>query len=312
METTDQILNVTLLEPRQKHPTIFARFDELAEGHDFIILNDHDPKPLYYQFLAERGNVFTWEYLQEGPEWWRVRIGKRMSGEKDETLGEIAAADQRKARVFQKFGLDFSCDGAKTVKEVCAEKGMDVTLVEKELQQTMNTSDADIIEFDVRPILASGVDPLKQIMEKITPLQTGQVLKIINTFVPAPLVTLLGRQGYESHVETISDDLVHAYFFKTAKASGMEPELPSETDDWHVLLQKFEGHLIPMDVRSLEMPQPMITILEALDQLKAGSALLVNHKRVPVFLLPELKERNFEYRIQEISENEVMMLIYSL
>jgi len=41
----ENILNVTLLEPRQKHPTIFARFDALAEGESLTIHNDHDPKP---------------------------------------------------------------------------------------------------------------------------------------------------------------------------------------------------------------------------------------------------------------------------
>lgn len=133
---TENILNVTLLEPRQKHPTIFVRFDELAPGQSLTIHNDHDPKPLYYQLLGERGNVFVWEYLEEGPVWWKVRISKRKEGESEETLGAIAAKDMRKAQVFKKYGLDFCCGGKKTVKEACAEKGLDVTRVEKELQQT--------------------------------------------------------------------------------------------------------------------------------------------------------------------------------
>lgn len=137
METTvENILNVTLLEPKQKHPTIFVRYDALNEGESLTIHNDHDPKPLYYQLLGERGNAFTWEYLEEGPEWWRVRIQKRISGENDETLGQLAAKDLRKVEVFKKYGLDFSCGGEKTVKEACAEKGLDVTKVEQELQQT--------------------------------------------------------------------------------------------------------------------------------------------------------------------------------
>ena len=128
----ENILNVTLLEPRQKHPEIFARFDELDEGESLTIHNDHDPKPLYYQLLGERGNIFEWEYMEEGPEWWKVKISKRTSVE-EETLGEIVAKDQRKAQVFKKYGLDFCCGGRKTVKEACAEKGLDVTQVEQEL-----------------------------------------------------------------------------------------------------------------------------------------------------------------------------------
>jgi regulator of cell morphogenesis and NO signaling len=132
---TQNILNVTLLEPRQKHPTIFARFDDLEEGESLTIHNDHDPKPLYYQLLGERGNIFIWEYLEEGPQSWKVRISKRITGENEETLGAIAAKDLRKAEVFKKYGLDFCCGGKKTVKEACAEKGIDVTKIEKELQQ---------------------------------------------------------------------------------------------------------------------------------------------------------------------------------
>jgi regulator of cell morphogenesis and NO signaling len=133
--TEENILNVTLLEPRQKHPTIFLRFDELAEGESLTIHNDHDPKPLYYQLLGERGNIFEWQYLEQGPQWWKVKISKRITGESDETLGQIAANDLRKAQIFKKYGLDFCCGGKKTVKEACAEKGLDVTKVEQELQQ---------------------------------------------------------------------------------------------------------------------------------------------------------------------------------
>lgn len=130
----ENILNVSLIEPKLKHPTIFVRFDELVAGESLTIHNDHDPKPLYYQLLGERGNIFTWEYLQEGPDLWRVKISKKLSGEDDETLGEIAVKDLRKAEVFKKYGLDFCCGGKKTVKQACAEKGLDVTKIEQELQ----------------------------------------------------------------------------------------------------------------------------------------------------------------------------------
>ncbi len=128
------ILNVTELEPRMKHPTIFLKFDELNPGQSLTIHNDHDPKPLYYQLLGERGNIFTWEYLEEGPQLWRIKITKKVMGESEETLGEIAVKDLRKAEIFRKYGLDFCCGGKKTVKEACAEKGIDAVQVEKELQ----------------------------------------------------------------------------------------------------------------------------------------------------------------------------------
>ncbi len=144
----ENILIVSVIEPKLKHPTIFARFDELEEGTSLTIHNDHDPKPLYYQLLGERGNVFTWEYLEEGPTLWRVRIGKRRSDENDESLGEIAANDLRKAEVFKKYGLDFSCGGKQTVKEACADKGLDVAKIEQELQQVEHNFSARQLAYN--------------------------------------------------------------------------------------------------------------------------------------------------------------------
>lgn len=127
------VLNVTLIEPRLKHPTIFKHFDALKEGEAFQILNDHDPKPLYYQLLGERGNIFTWSYLEQGPQWWKVLI-KKNDLANGETVGEIAAKDIRKAEVFKKYGIDFCCGGKKSLKQVCDEKGLDVEIVEAELE----------------------------------------------------------------------------------------------------------------------------------------------------------------------------------
>jgi len=100
-------LDVTRIEPRLKHPTIFEHFDALVPGERFIIHNDHDPRPLYYQLLGERGNIFTWEYLESGPGHWRDEIAKPATEKVAETVGESAAKDGRKAEVFRKMGIDF-------------------------------------------------------------------------------------------------------------------------------------------------------------------------------------------------------------
>lgn len=128
-----ETLDVTKIEPRLKHPTIFDRFDALSGGEAFVIHNDHDPKPLYYQLIAERGQTFGWEYLAEGPEVWQVRITKLEGSEKQATIGELVAADYRKAEVFRKFGIDYCCGGKRSVEEACSKKGIDPRAVKKEL-----------------------------------------------------------------------------------------------------------------------------------------------------------------------------------
>lgn len=69
-------LDVRTIIARERHPLIFGTFRKLAPGDAFLLVNDHDPKPLYYQFQAELGEPFQWEYLESGPEVWKVRIGK--------------------------------------------------------------------------------------------------------------------------------------------------------------------------------------------------------------------------------------------
>lgn len=133
------VLNVTMLEPRLKHPTIFRYFDELKSGDAFQILNDHDPKPLYYQLIGERGNVFTWEYLENGPQWWRVQIRKN-DRDNGDPIGQIAAKDMRTADVFKKYGIDFCCGGKKTLRQACEEKGLDLATVESALGHAKETS----------------------------------------------------------------------------------------------------------------------------------------------------------------------------
>lgn len=86
--------------------------------------------------------------MEQGPEVWKVKITKRISGEGEETLGQIAARDLRKAHIFKKLGLDFCCGGKKTLRQACAEKGLDVVKVENELQQADNIPSARPLPYN--------------------------------------------------------------------------------------------------------------------------------------------------------------------
>ena len=73
-------LDVRSLAPAQRHQSIFASYLALAPGAGFVLVNDHDPRPLRYQFEAQHDGEFTWNYVESGPQVWRVRIGKILTG----------------------------------------------------------------------------------------------------------------------------------------------------------------------------------------------------------------------------------------
>lgn len=165
-------------------------------------------------------------------------------------------------------------------------------------------------ELDVRPVIESGKDPFHIIMDKIKQLKRGEVLKLTNSFEPVPLIQILSKQGFDYYVETINDNLVNTYFHKITSAKTVETLEKKTSEDWDEVIRRLENNLVTIDVRHLEMPLPMMKILEALEKLPVDRALFVYHKRIPVFLLPELAERKFDYRVNEIHDGEVHLLIF--
>ncbi|GAA5049869.1 DUF2249 domain-containing protein [Nocardia callitridis] len=72
-------LDVRTLPKPDKHPAIFARYDELRVGESFVLVNNHYPKHLLDEFEIEHAGGFVWERVEDGPPLWRVRIGKLAS-----------------------------------------------------------------------------------------------------------------------------------------------------------------------------------------------------------------------------------------
>lgn len=72
----DHVMDVRPIPCSVKHGLIIRTWIELPVGDHFILLNDHDPVPLYYQFAAQWPGVFTWDHLVKGPEEFRVKITK--------------------------------------------------------------------------------------------------------------------------------------------------------------------------------------------------------------------------------------------
>ncbi len=97
-------LDVREIAPAERHPKIIASFSALLPGESFILVNDHDPKPLLYQFQAELDGRFDWWPLEQGPDRWRVEVAKRRDANPERTVTEFLQADHKRLdTIFGRF-----------------------------------------------------------------------------------------------------------------------------------------------------------------------------------------------------------------
>src|SRR5690606_17884310 len=110
---------------------------------------------------------------------------------------------------------------------------------------------------------------------------------------------------------------VTTWFYKPKK-QDVTPEdsnplsftLKVSNEELNQQIELWKNNFKEIDVRDLEMPLPMVTILDEVADLKENEALFVHHKKVPQYLLPELEERNCHTLIAEIEEGNVKLFIH--
>jgi len=262
MELID-ILDVTLIEPRLKHPKIFEKFDSLSSNQGFIIHNDHDPKPLYYQLLGERGQIFTWEYLENGPETWKVKIAKKGVDEQQETIGEMVAKDYRKAQVFKKLGIDFCCGGKKTLDEACARTGLDVLQVQEELLSASSQDQNLSLNFDKwgpdflidyivnthHDYVRENVPFISEIANKVAKVHGAhhhELIEVANIFKVVSKDLILHMMKEEKVLFPFIKELV-----VTKQNGGRPPFIPFDTIDNAIQIMEMEHELAGGDMAAI-------------------------------------------------------------
>ena len=152
--------------------------------------------------------------------------------------------------------------------------------------------------LDVRPVLAKGGDPFHLIMRTVGELAPAEALHLVVGFEPKPLYQVLGARGF-AHLAETEDDTWNVWFFR----DGAAPEEPATSE--RAPLQP----PITLDVRGMEPPQPMITILEKLTELGPGAQLEVHHHREPVLLYEKLTLRGYAARTEKRGEGDFLVRI---
>lgn len=145
-------------------------------------------------------------------------------------------------------------------------------------------------ELDVRPILRSGGEPFSAIMQAVNGLGAGQALRLLATFEPVPLYAVLGKKGFDHAAREIGGGDWEVLFTPQAPAANAQPAPGGATaSGWTEPVRQ-------LDNRDLDPPEPMVRTLAALEDLQPGEVLCALLRREPVFLLPELGKRGFEWQ----------------
>ncbi len=176
-----------------------------------------------------------------------------------------------------------------------------------------NANQDKVISLDVRPVIKSGNDPFAKIMSAVGKLADHETLQIINIFEPIPLINKMKEMGYNSTTERPEPGVVHTFFKKDSTVQGKEDFIETEASDAISFQQKvdfFGDKKRTIDVRHLEMPEPMVAILMEIESLEDDHALFVEHKKMPQFLLPELKNRDYNILFNEVGVNHLQLLIF--
>jgi len=73
-------LDVRPVEPKDRFEKIIGTYESLQAGEAMHLTVDHDPQCMYYTLLATREpDSFAFEYLEQGPETWRVVVTRHDS-----------------------------------------------------------------------------------------------------------------------------------------------------------------------------------------------------------------------------------------
>ena len=180
---TETTIDVRSMVPRERHPHIFATFDSMARGDTILLINDHDPKPLFYQFQAERAGQVNWTPQEQGPERWVIRIEK---------IAEAAASD------------------ASTLAQL-ARRGQTIALHDV---TTAAAIQPGVMVVDVREDIRAGREPFERIMAAVGSLADGEELLLINEFEPVPLYEVMSTRGFSHETERRPDGEWRVRFFR--------------------------------------------------------------------------------------------------
>src|SRR5690606_19851458 len=117
---------------------------------------------------------------------------------------------------------------------------------------------------------------LKEILRHFGKMKAGKILRLINSFVPTPLIRLLEHDKAEaSFVEQVSETGYHTYVLrKGTKTQKSNLFFMHDEEGFKAQIQRLdESRIREIDVRSLEMPLRMQTILRSEERTEGNKCI---------------------------------------
>lgn len=149
----------------------------------------------------------------------------------------------------------------------------------------------DALELDVRPMLRAGQEPFQAIMAAVDSLAPRQCLRLLTTFRPVPLFSVMSNRGYAASDRPLGGGEWEVFFSPVdaaPAAEGLAAGTSPSAAAWNAPIEE-------LDLRDLPPPEPMVRIIAALDELRPGDVLFALLAREPVFLFPELAKGGHEW-----------------
>lgn len=165
------------------------------------------------------------------------------------------------------------------------------------------------VTVDVREDIRTGCEPFSKIMNVAMALQAGEQLLLIAPFEPVPLFGVLEKRGFKHDARSVESGDWEVLFTRQSAASQTETTSTVAAPDSRGKTASVEPHVIEVDARGLEPPQPMVKILEALATVPQGAALRARTDRRPMHLYPHLEERGFTARTLEQTDGSHLTYI---
>jgi uncharacterized protein (DUF2249 family) len=155
-----------------------------------------------------------------------------------------------------------------------------------------------VVRLDVREDIRRGREPFSRIMQTVAQLGQDESLLLVAPFEPKPLFAVLAQQGFAPHPKPLaSGDWEVLFSRKTATSSNA------------VDSRVAGNHIVEVDARGLEPPQPMVKILEALAALPEDTELRARTDRRPMHLYPQLEQRGFSASSEEQADGSFITCI---